>query len=144
MSYDDCPGCGREDLGWNMSDVRQTLHISDCRCVPSCVCSAEEKLDFGDADFDDCICEENGCDCGQITIKVKVRRVFDRECEVCMGADYRCVYDVLLDGKTVKTCSDESEADSFVAKVFPTAKHPDPDWAWISERPLRIAEGWGC
>jgi hypothetical protein len=143
MTYDDCPECGRVDHGWQMPDVRSTLTIDGCRCRPECACDPAEKLDLG-FDPDECMCETNGCECDHNTIKIRVRRIFDRECTTCLGVDYRCVFDVLLDGQQVKTCGSESEADAFVARVFPTAAPPEPDWAWISERGLRIAEGWGC
>lgn len=142
MSYDDCPGCGVTDYGWEMPDVRSTLTINGCRCKPECVCTSEDRgEDYAEGE---CICEENGCDCDHSEVKVRVRRVFDRECGYCGGADYRCVFDVLLDGQTVRECKDEHEADAYIARVFPSAEAPEPDYAWESERWLRRAEGWGC
>ena len=141
MSYYDCPECGREDLGWQMSDVRGTRVIDGCRCKPNCVCTPE---DLGE-DFDECICAENGCECdASLTVKIVIRRVFDRDCLSCGGVDYRCVYDVLLENKLVRTTETEDDAHRFVDLVFPSAEEPEPDYAWESERGLRIAEGWGC
>ena len=122
--HDHCPGCGRNDLGWEMSDVRSSLEISTCDDSESC--------------------EEGCCDCETHRVKVTIRRVWDRTCDYCDGADYRCVYDLSLDGVTLKTFASEAAADDYAAKVFPTAKAPEPDYAWESERGLRIAEGWGC
>lgn len=146
MQYEnDCPGCGQEDHGWNMPDVRSTLHINNCTCATACQCDEKEMQELG-YEPDECMCEVNGCDCAdrEITIKVVIRRIFDRTCEYCDGSDYRCVYDVKLDSQVVKTVNSEDEADAYIAKVFPTAKPPERDYAWESERGLRIAEGWGC
>ena len=126
--YDDepsCPECGQYDHGFNMSDVRTTLKISTCT-------EGEEA------------CDEGYCEDEPITIKVTVRRVWDRTCSTCGGGDYRCVYDLTLDGAKLKTFNSESDADSYAEKVFPSAKPPERDLAWESERGLRIAEGWGC
>jgi len=119
----DCPGCGRYDHGFDMSDVRTSL------LIPTCEGSKE--------------CEEEGCECESIAVKVTVKRIFDRECEYCGGADYRCVFDLSLDGSHVKRFSSESDADAYAAKVFPTAEAPERDYAWESEAGLRRAEGWG-
>jgi hypothetical protein len=140
--YEDCPGCGRYDHGFNMSDVRSNLTIDCCKCQPKCSCTTEDRGD--DYSDDECVCRENGCDCDHHKVKVTVQRVFDKDCDYCGGVDYRCVFNVTLDGARIKRCESEREADAFVAKVFPTAKPPERDLAWESERPLRIAEGWGC
>lgn len=142
MSYDDCPECGREDLGWEMPDVRSTLTINACKCKPECVCTPEDRGDdYADGE---CICEENGCDCDHHEVKVRINRVFDRECMTCGGVDYRCEFAVLLDGTCVSVAKTEEDADDFIARVFPTAEAPAPDYDWESERWLRRAEGWGC
>jgi len=119
----DCSGCGRYDHGFDMPDVRSTLYISTCE---------------GGED-----CEEGDCDCESIAVKVTIRRIFDRECNLCGGCDYRCVYDLSLDDQHVKRFESESDADAYAAKVFPTAKAPERDYAWESEAGLRRAEGWG-
>jgi hypothetical protein len=142
--YEDCPGCGRRDYGWEMPDVRATLTINNCRCKDGCVCTDEERTEFSpDEPFDGCICEENGCECDHVTIKVVIRRIFDQECAHCGGPDYRCVWDVQLDGTVVKTFDAEEKADAYIGKVFPTAEAPERDYAWESEAWLRRAEGWG-
>jgi hypothetical protein len=140
--YDDCPGCGRRDYGWEMPDVRSTLYISHCRCKPACVCTDEERKDY-DSEFQGCICQDNGCECDRSEVKVTIRRIFDRECNYCGGWDYRCVWDVSLDGTVVKTTESEADADAYVSRTFPTAEAPERDYAWESEAWLRRAEGWG-
>ena len=119
--YDDCRTCGVRDYGWEMSDVRTSLSI------PSCT---ED-------------CEEGDCDCDSIPVKVTIRRVWDQDCTSCGSVTYRCVYDLTLDGALVKTFDSEHEADDYAALVFPSAKAPEPDYDWESERGLRQAEGWG-
>jgi len=141
--YDDCPGCGRRDYGWDMPDVRSTLYISRCRCKQGCVCTDAEREELG-YEPGECICQENGCECDRSTVKVTIRRVWDQECGHCDGVDYRCVWDVSLDGTVVKSADSEEDADAYVSRTFPTAEAPERDEAWESERWLRRAEGWGC
>lgn len=127
MSYEDeqdCPGCGQYDHGFDMSDVRSNLNISTCE-------GSEE-------------CEENGCECEGITIKVTIKRIYDVDCNFCDGIDYRCVFDLSVDGAVIKRFASKDLADSYVSKVFPTAEAPERDYAWESEAGLRRAEGWGC
>lgn len=124
MYHDDCPGCGAYDHGWDMSDVRTTLYISTC-------------------DEDNEACQEAECDHEDHVIKVTIRRVWDQRCGYCDAADYRCVYDLTLDGARVKTFGSEAEADDYAAKVFPTAQPPERDYAWEGEAWLRRCEGWG-
>ena len=150
MSYhddddDDCPGCGRRDLGFELPDVRSTLRIPACRCKTSCVCTPEEKADAFDK-FEaepGCICEDLGCDCEDDKIEVKINRIWDQTCGHCDGADWRPEFQVLLNGKVVATVPSEEAADAVIQAEYPSAEAPEPDWAWESEKWLRRAEGWG-
>lgn len=139
--YDGCPGCGRRDYGFEMSDVRGTYYIRNCRCKAKCVCTPVEQKDYADESFKGCICEDNGCDCDRITIKIIIDRVFDQQCSHCGGADYRCVYNVTKDGEHVTQCGDESDAHTYIERHYPDAEVPEPDYAWESERWLRAAGG---
>ena len=114
--YDnDCHGCGRYDHGFEMPDVRSTLYIGE------------------EPDDDD----DRPC------LKVTIRREWDRTCPECGGGDYRCLFDLTLDGVRVRTFKSDHEADRYIERAFPTARAPEPDYAWESERALRQAEGWG-
>ena len=119
----DC-GSGATDYGYEMSDVRSTLIISNC-------------VEGDEA------CENGDCDC-EVKIKVTIRRYISGECESCGDYIHSCAYDLSLDGAKIKTFDSETKANAYAEKVFPTAKPPERDYAWESERGLRIAEGWGC
>jgi len=142
--YDDgdCPKCGVRDYGFEMSDVRSTLYISNCRCKGGCVCTDEERGE--DYAADECICAENGCECeDQTTIKVRINRIWDQQCSYCDGVDWRPEWQVLKDDKVVATVPSERAADAVVEAEFPNAEPPERDYAWESEAGLRRAEGWG-
>jgi hypothetical protein len=142
--YDDepgCPGCGVRDYGFDSPDVRSTLYVSNCRCKGGCVCTDEDRA--GDFEPGECICVVNGCECDQTTIKVRINRIWDRECSHCGGVDWRPEWQVLKDDRVVATVPSEAAADAVVAAEYPDAEPPERDYAWESEAPLRRAEGWG-
>jgi hypothetical protein len=125
MYYDDepdCRGCGVRDYGFDMPDVRSTLYVSKCETPAEC--------------------EEDGCECEQTKIQVRIKRIWDKECGYCGGVDWRPSWEVLEDGKVIATVPSESAADAVVEAEYPSAES-DYDPAWESERGLRIAEGWG-
>jgi hypothetical protein len=137
----DCPKCGARDYGFEMPDVRSTLYISNCRCKAECVCTDEQRGD--DYEPSDCICVENGCECEETMIQVRIKRIWDTVCSLCDGIEWRPEWQVLKDGKVVATVPSEGSADAVVGAEFPEAKLPERDLAWESEAPLRAAEGWG-
>ena len=142
--HDDCPGCGATDYGFEMPDVRSTLYISNCRCKAECVCTDEERKSYDpEAEANLCICVDNGCDCDQTTIQVKINRIWDKTCSYCDGADWRPEWQVLKDGKVVATVPSETAAHAVIEAEFPDAQPPERDYAWESEAGLRRAEGWG-
>jgi len=146
MNYDeqDCPRCGDVDHGWNFPDIRETLYIDNCRCKDGCVCTAEDRAGSG-SDYapDECICESNSCDCERTKIQVKILRIWDKTCGFCGGSDWRPQWLVLKDGGVVATVPSESAAHAVIEAEYPEAAADEPDYAWESERNLRIAEGWG-
>lgn len=137
----DCRGCGVRDVGFETPDIRSTLYISNCRCKGGCVCTDEERS--GDYAPSECICVENGCDCDQTTIQVKINRIWDKQCSYCDGIDWRPEWQVLKDGSVVASVPSESAADAVISAEYPTAQPPERDYAWESEAGLRRAEGWG-
>lgn len=144
--YDDgdsCRSCGVRDYGFDLPDVRSTLHIQNCTCKNGCKCDEETRADLG-LDEDECACD-NGqdCNCDRVKIQVRINRIWDRECEACGGVDWRPEWQVLKDDVVIATVPSEVAASAVIGTEFPDAEPEPRDEAWESERFLRMAEGWG-
>jgi hypothetical protein len=75
MRYDDCPGCGVTDYGWEMPDER-------ARIVWDLVGWDPETGEYEEAVF----------------ATITIRRIWDRTCNYCDGADWRPEWELKLPG----------------------------------------------
>lgn len=121
------------DYGYDLPDTRISYkETKECECIAlDPYCDGCEDCDFTGYTVNS-------------TIKVCIERTYV-DCECGYGLDYTCRFRVKKDNKDQNVWfSSEAKAERWIQIEFPEAKLPEPDYAWESERMLRIAEGWGC
>ena len=111
-----------KDYGFEMSDVRDTYYVWDEL--------TEEEKEAG----------EEASLVHKITVRVERQYFTCERCEI--GWDYKCKYGVYVDNTRECTLDTQFKANAYIKIAYPEARPPEPDYAWESERHLRIAEGW--
>ncbi len=119
------------DHGFDMPDTRETYEVHG----PCPYCEG------GDEDCDECY-GNNEVITGTITVSIE-RKWGQCDCE--SGESVMVGHTWAIKGPGC-SMSVPSDVDTYlvVRAVWPTAREPEYDAAWESERGLRIAEGWGC
>ena len=149
------------DHGFNMPDTRETYEVygpcDACNGTGSISLEAAKGMEWVSNDprqsTQEYLEEHFPCECDECyggqealigNVSVSIQRKWG-SCECGSGESVMTGHSWRVVGPGASV-SVPSTADTFalVKSIWPSAREPEYDAGWESERGLRIAEGWGC